>query len=912
MPRTNRPAAAAPATTDTRAVGDLATGVATELNAVARRIREQYERSLRSWVEIGKGLVRARELLNGDARAWTAWVRDSLGWSERHARNFVFVAEFVEAQEGTRKRVSELHALPPTSVLEIARAPEPVRAVIIGRLRAGKKPSVGQIRSLVREARRAPAPPPPVEADTGEESAAVEDERILAEIRTLADRLRAGGRSLAVLRATHILLGDEADQHASEIVDIRPPEPPTAPVVVSDPNAVEVARDLARAWCVHEADAIAHALHHADGLYREIPPPERFDGGRAAANFVPRMLSFFSGSEGAFHAAAKAMGWNQLTTAQFEPGDNVQTAAEILGRRLDAGVQHLGDMMMVRPDHFGGGFDLCVGGPPCQSFSQAGKGEGLASDKGDLSRVYFDLCARMPVRVSRASIGGVPVLIFENVPSLVVSADRRDDFGILLGLAAGLPDGIRPRCERWPEAGLLVGGDREVGYRVLDASKFGSVQARHRLYVVTTRRGDGISTLRCLYDEPIEPGPVVWVDGPRALHTLDNRGRGPADPAKAPSGALAGMLVRDRSRELARRPNPRRATGNTPEGGREKDPHVFLLTRFQCAKRAANPNTPGWLRVLLETAAEEGVGADYPEQLLLDRLGEENRREYEAIMARQRDAVYIHWISRQGGQLSVCERTVNTVTRHFGNSKAERSFVIRRGPAEDGTPHVWVRASLPEEIEQIMGVRIDWTKIEDWRWGAGQDDRRIQVLGNSLSSHVISWLCENIDREMRAAIRRGDYLPDRRVGPWVYNAFVRRMDALYVAPPATVDEDEGDPTEFATEFVMSIHPPEPPRPRAMAETTTLALEAAFTAPPVHLSRPGAERWAREAAGAEVEWRARVGRYARLHAAALVEEEARADIKAATTDDVADGTAKPPPAGTKTPPGRTGRRRRTTT
>jgi DNA (cytosine-5)-methyltransferase 1 len=116
------------------------------------------------------------------------------------------------------------------------------------------------------------------------------------------------------------------------------------------------------------------------------------------------------------------------------------------------GVHNYGDLTQWRtwPDLE---FDLLVGGTPCQSFSVAGKRQGMDDVRGRLLLSYLGVVARYRPRW----------LVWENVPG-VLSSNGGRDFGAFLGALAKLGYGF--------------------AYRVLDAQYFGVPQRRRRVFVV--------------------------------------------------------------------------------------------------------------------------------------------------------------------------------------------------------------------------------------------------------------------------------------------------------------------------------------------------------------------------------------------------------------------------------------------
>lgn len=106
------------------------------------------------------------------------------------------------------------------------------------------------------------------------------------------------------------------------------------------------------------------------------------------------------------------------------------------------------------------GFDILVGGFPCQSFSVAGKRKGFEDTRGTL---FFDICRI--VKVKRP-----PILLLENVKGLL-SHDEGQTFTIIL--------------KSLEELGY------DVEWQVLNSKHFGVPQNRERVFIIGYLRGTG-------------------------------------------------------------------------------------------------------------------------------------------------------------------------------------------------------------------------------------------------------------------------------------------------------------------------------------------------------------------------------------------------------------------------------------
>ncbi|EOF5388252.1 Dam family site-specific DNA-(adenine-N6)-methyltransferase [Salmonella enterica] len=146
--------------------------------------------------------------------------------------------------------------------------------------------------------------------------------------------------------------------------------------------------------------------------------------------------------------------------------------------------------------------DLLVGGTPCQAFSIAGLRKGLADKRGQLTLAYVELVNAIDYSRIRQ---GLPPVIFcwENVPGVLSSKDNA--FGCFLAGLAGEDEPFKPGPQpergknstfwrwdkkarkhypKWPQSGCVVGRQRKLAWRVLDAEYFGVPQRRHRVFVV--------------------------------------------------------------------------------------------------------------------------------------------------------------------------------------------------------------------------------------------------------------------------------------------------------------------------------------------------------------------------------------------------------------------------------------------
>ena len=158
-----------------------------------------------------------------------------------------------------------------------------------------------------------------------------------------------------------------------------------------------------------------------------------------------RYISLFSGIEAA-SVAWEPLGWEPVCFAELDP-----FPCAVLEHRYPD-VPNVGDVTKVKWKKFKNKCDIVVGGSPCQSFSVAGKREGLSGESG-LMFEYIRAVREVRPRW----------FLWENVPG-ALSSEGGEAFRQLLSEMDKLGYGL--------------------AWRVLDAQFFGVAQRRRRVFLV--------------------------------------------------------------------------------------------------------------------------------------------------------------------------------------------------------------------------------------------------------------------------------------------------------------------------------------------------------------------------------------------------------------------------------------------
>ena len=394
--------------------------------------------------------------------------------------------------------------------------------------------------------------------------------------------------------------------------------------------------------------------------------------------------------------------------------------------------------------------DVVCGGTPCQAFSVSGNRQSLGDDRGNLSLVFCEVCNA--VDDIRRNRGEQPaIILWENVPGVLSTHDNA--FGCFLaGLAGESP--IDPPDGQWPTAGIIVGAQRSVAWRVLDAQYFGLAQRRKRVFVVASARTD-IDVGQILFEfdgvqRTVKPrretgqgdtrATAVGVDADSGQptfnvevgHTLKTTTKeavfvGVQDVVPTLTTNISSLMSGD---GLIKSPLAISIQGNTIDRNHDGAQGIGISTE----DISYTLTTTDRHAVAFKVRGQGHVtGERNGNRLKLGQAGEAGLLMYNEktfTIATSQDQ-YVLWQARMGGvRVATDQDTLPTLTPYISTG-------------DNNVPLINVRRLTPRECERLQGFPDDYTLIP-YKGKDASDAVRYHALGNSWAVPVVRWIGRRI------------------------------------------------------------------------------------------------------------------------------------------------------------------------
>lgn len=176
---------------------------------------------------------------------------------------------------------------------------------------------------------------------------------------------------------------------------------------------------------------------------------------------VGRVAELFAGV-GGFRLGLDAAGWSTVYSNQWEPSTKRQHASEVYINNF--GSEGHSNEDIARVESIPAGFDLLVGGFPCQDYSVAKSNSSAAGLEGKKGVLWWEILRLVQTHKPR-------FIFLENVDRLLKSpsSQRGRDFAVMLA--------------------SLAAENYSIEWRIVNAADYGFPQRRRRVFIVGERNG---------------------------------------------------------------------------------------------------------------------------------------------------------------------------------------------------------------------------------------------------------------------------------------------------------------------------------------------------------------------------------------------------------------------------------------
>lgn len=488
--------------------------------------------------------------------------------------------------------------------------------------------------------------------------------------------------------------------------------------------------------------------------------------------------SICSGIEAAT-VAVEPLGWEALWFAEID-----RFACAVLAHHYPT-VPNLGDMTKIAALVAIGKVDapdVLVGGTPCQAFSVAGLRAGLSDARGAITLAFVELANAID---TARSVRNEPACVvwWENVPGVLSSKDNA--FGCFLAGLAGEDSELVAPGGKWPNAGVVVGPQRTIAWRVLDAQYFGVAQRRRRVFLIASAR-DGFDPAAVLFEwDGVRRDTPPRREAEKAVAALTSSGVGTcgADDNQAQAGHLLPIAS---TGDISHCLN----AGGMGRQDYETETVIVQSVALRGREGGATAELGGDVATALRCG---GGGGDKPHVLAPVPLLEVGKRTGASTtdiragigIGEPGDTMYTLQAGAQHGvAVAFAENSRAELRLEGGDGQRTGALSTGGGKLGQGIPMLAtamaVRRLMPVECERLQSFPDNYTFIPTWngwrkmdssetpescraegleikqnkktgKWRVKDvDGPRYKAIGNSMCVYNMRWIGRRIDRALRS------------------------------------------------------------------------------------------------------------------------------------------------------------------
>ena len=401
-------------------------------------------------------------------------------------------------------------------------------------------------------------------------------------------------------------------------------------------------------------------------------------------------------------------------------------------------IEHLGDITRVDGKNIPP-VDIICGGSPCQDLSVAGKRKGLSGERSGLFmeqvRIVKEMRDADGTRGISDDLRRPRYMVWENVPGAFSSGESYGaDFHKVLEEVCSIKEaGISlpgPPGGAWTPAGIILGQEFSVAWRVLDAQFWGVPQRRRRIFLVADFGGHSAGEI--LFESE-----SVWR---HYQESREQREKAAADLGGGTFDAGTGADI----------------VCLMDQGGQRMDVYRNLIGTLL----AHSSSTPPIIMASSQANAEIGIGycptitaaagmAGNNQPILFDNHGPDTRYSGPVKVAQtitsalgtggNNTPLAVH-----GEPYCIAGNVINRQDKNGGNGCGYQQGVSYTLTTEDRHCVAYtddlqrkkrVRKLIPLECERLMGFPDHWTDIP-----GASDSVRYRALGNSVAVPCVEYI----------------------------------------------------------------------------------------------------------------------------------------------------------------------------